>query len=576
MKLLNIFNMILLSSFIGSLFVLIILIIKGIFRNKLSSTFHYYIWLILLIKLIIPFGPQTPLNIFTIYSSLQPQSTTNEKAQETQVNSSSQLENKTPVSSISNSTVKVKLSNKDITNNTVSSPLKSKITTQKILCFIWMFGVVILALILVAGHRKLEKIIKISNEATNNSHKEILYNSMQNMNIRTKTTLLYSKQINTPCLCHLFKPKILIPINVAKSISDEEFKYIIMHELTHLKKKDMFLNLIITLLSTVYWFNPILLYGFHKMRQDCEFSCDSKVISYLDKNENIHYGNALIRVLELSGNSNRLVGTTSLVMNSSEIKRRILMISKYKKINIKSMLLGTVVVITISGLAISLNTSKISPDKNIAKTSTLANTPIAITPNKIDTTSNIKIEKLSSNYQNPVAPFSSDIVIYNSHPSEDYPSGVKVTDVGKLINDKLIKEGLKSNFIMCKDATEYGKSYKNTRNIITKNVKGYSNTILLDIHRDTTENPESTPRKLQFVLAKNNPHYEANKKFVDTLLENIKNSNKVEATISIYENGLSYFNQDLSNNSVIIEIGNNKSSDNDIEECVNALVSALK
>ena len=43
-----------------------------------------------------------------------------------------------------------------------------------------------------------------------------------------------------------------------------------------------------------------------------------------------------------------------------------------------------------------------------------------------------------------------------------------------------------------------------------------------------------------------------------------------------YTNGISYFNQDLSNNSVLIEIGNNMSSDSDIEDCVNALVSALK
>ena len=87
MNLLNIFELIVLSSLIGSVIVIMILIIKGIFRNKLNFTFHYYIWLILIIKLIIPFGPQTPLNISNLYENFHVQSTANENTQ-TQINSS--------------------------------------------------------------------------------------------------------------------------------------------------------------------------------------------------------------------------------------------------------------------------------------------------------------------------------------------------------------------------------------------------------------------------------------------------------------------------------------------------------
>ena len=109
---------------------------------------------------------------------------------------------------------------------------------------------------------------------------------MKAMNIRTEVELSYSKKISSPSLCGFIKPKILIPVSVAANICDEEFKYIIMHELTHLKNKDIFINWAITLLSMIYWFNPILLYGFHKMRQDCEISCDGQVISYLGEGEN--------------------------------------------------------------------------------------------------------------------------------------------------------------------------------------------------------------------------------------------------------------------------------------------------
>ena len=249
-----------------------------------------------------------------------------------------------------------------------------------------------------------------------------------------------------------------------------------MHELTHLKNKDIFINWVITLLSMIYWFNPILLYGFHKMRQDCEFSCDGQVISYLDEGENVQYGNAIIRVLELVGNSNRLIGTTSMVMNSSEIKRRIIMISKYKKINIKGILLGTVIVVIIGGLGIAINTSKINSDKNIAKATTLQvkntnNTSKSAVNNTSNGTVSTNIKSLPSDSTNPIVPFSSDIVIYNSHADEDYPSGIKITDVGALINDKLVKEGLNSSFIKCTPPKEYKKSYQTTREFNNKKCK---------------------------------------------------------------------------------------------------------
>ncbi len=65
---------------------------------------------------------------------------------------------------------------------------------------------------------------------------------MNSMNIRTELEILYSSKISTPSLCAFIKPKILI---------------------------------------------PILLYGFHKMKQDCEFSCDGQVISRLSEGENL-------------------------------------------------------------------------------------------------------------------------------------------------------------------------------------------------------------------------------------------------------------------------------------------------
>ncbi|MGH4140525.1 M56 family metallopeptidase [Clostridium sp.] len=578
MVIVNIFDKIVLSSLIGGVIVLIILIAKTIFKNKLSPTFHYYIWLILLIKLIIPFGPQTPLNISNLYENSYVQSTINESNQKSQINCSEQLISSNLGDSISISAFET--SNKSLIKQSMNIPSNTNINMKKIFCTIWFSGILLLICILFAGHKKLRKIIRTSIKTVTIAHSELLYDCMKTMNIRTEVELSYSTKIVSPSLCGLIKPTILIPLSVEVNVCDEEFKYIVMHELTHLKNKDMFINWVITLLSIIYWFNPILLYAFHRMRQDCEFSCDSGVISLLEQGGHLEYGNALIRVLELARSSNRLIGTTPMVMNSSELKRRIIMISKYKKINIKGILLGSVVVIIIGSLGIALNSSNISSDKNIGKATVLkVKTPVVsskITVNSTPNASALTLKKSSKANTNPIVPFSSDIVIYNSHPDEAYPSGIKVTDVGALLNDKLISEGFNSHFIKIDPSTDYNKSYQTSRDLITKNVKSYSNTILLDIHRDITVKNKSDAVKIHFDLTKKSPHYKTNKKLVDNLIANIKTTSGIKSEIYLYTFGISYFNQDLSNNSALIELGNDKSSDSEIEASVNALVSALK
>jgi|GEM_PF-4414643 len=81
MNYVDIFDIVVLSSLIGSIIVLLILSIKLMFKNILTSTFQYYIWIILVIKLIVPFGPHYSFNVSSIYEKFHTENTTNENAQ---------------------------------------------------------------------------------------------------------------------------------------------------------------------------------------------------------------------------------------------------------------------------------------------------------------------------------------------------------------------------------------------------------------------------------------------------------------------------------------------------------------
>ncbi len=334
----------------GSVLVILILLIKTTFKNRLNTKFHYYIWFLLIVKLIIPYGPESSFSVFNIFNPIMEKKIiyNNDNFKIPKVPSS--------INTVKNvETVRtVKL---DDTKNTPA--LSKKINYENILLYIWLSGIIVLIASILLSIRKIEIIKKaaVSRELPN--FNRILNDYIKVMNVREKVLLRYTDKIDSPCLYGLIKPVIFIPINTAERISEDEFKYIIIHELSHLKRKDILIKWITIILNIIYWFNPVIRYGFYKMSDDCEVSCDDYALKYLNNNENIDYGNAIIKVLELGHKRNALIATTSMIINKSEIKRRIIMISKYKRVSMKSIICGVLVIITAAAVGLTSNISKV-------------------------------------------------------------------------------------------------------------------------------------------------------------------------------------------------------------------------
>jgi bla regulator protein BlaR1 len=128
---------------------------------------------------------------------------------------------------------------------------------------------------------------------------------------------------------------------MVSKLTNEEIKHIIIHELVHFKRRDTLINWIITVLNLVHWFNPILYFIFKRLRQDSEISCDAKALSYIKGKEHKNYGNTIINLVSLVSSFDVKPWEASMV-SKSEIKRRIIMISKFKKRTLIGTLVGVV------------------------------------------------------------------------------------------------------------------------------------------------------------------------------------------------------------------------------------------
>lgn len=286
-----IFRVIVTLSIAGAFLIGIILMSKPIFKRQFSKRWQYYIWLVVIARLLIPvvISPEEFINLV-------------DKMRIEQVNSNLSARNQ-----------KEKLFNFDITSNERDNLIHSnqkvlqagqekKIDLWEVMDWlkemcgvIWFIGVVILFTKKVTTYRSFVKYMKMSwGEITDINMLDELSKMTEKVGIRTPVELYYHPLVISPLIIGFFKPVIVLP---STSLSDMEFRHTVLHELIHFKRKDIFYKWLIQLVICIHWFNPLVYIMAKEVDQMCELSCDEAIISHLAGNERRIYGDTLLNAV---------------------------------------------------------------------------------------------------------------------------------------------------------------------------------------------------------------------------------------------------------------------------------------
>ena len=131
-----------------------------------------------------------------------------------------------------------------------------------------------------------------------------------------------SDRIPTAFVLGFLRPKIYLPLG----LTEEERRYILCHEETHIRRKDHLIKPLALLLLCVHWFNPVLWAAYFLLCRDMEMSCDEAVMKTLGPDVRKGYSSSLLAV---SQRQNGLV--TPLAFGENDVKSRIQNVLRYKK-----------------------------------------------------------------------------------------------------------------------------------------------------------------------------------------------------------------------------------------------------
>lgn len=125
---------------------------------------------------------------------------------------------------------------------------------------------------------------------------------LSRIDTKSKLSVYGSSTIETPFLAGLFRPTIYIP---AYEYTEEQLYYILLHEYTHYKNKDLWVKLLCNLFCIVFWWNPIIYLLPKDLNAILELKCDATLAKELTEEEQVSYLDTILFTLHCMNSNNK-------------------------------------------------------------------------------------------------------------------------------------------------------------------------------------------------------------------------------------------------------------------------------
>lgn len=161
--------------------------------------------------------------------------------------------------------------------------VKGEIKTPSLASYIpylWLLGAALYLAVFSVSYLRFCK--KARKNAIRLDESEAFCYAKKSLKIRRRIRVFLSPAVQTPLLVGIVFPTVYLP---CIEIDDEKLKMVFLHELTHYKRKHLFLKLFSLIVCFVHWFNPFCLALQKKLGEVLELSCDEAATKNLSKNE---------------------------------------------------------------------------------------------------------------------------------------------------------------------------------------------------------------------------------------------------------------------------------------------------
>lgn len=307
-------------SFLGTVIILLIVVLRAVLINRLPKKTFLILWWIALIRLLVPFSIKSVTSIYSLLQSIY-----------SDIN---------PVRTAQTTTFLPIHGNMPEIANGLSEAMVQRTESISILSVIWLAGLLLCFGFFAVSYIKCYREFRFSLPVEN----DILEAWKEKHPLKRSLSIQQTETIAAPLSYGVIRPVILMPKNTEwKNIY--QLRYVLEHEYVHIRRLDMLTKLIMIAAVCIHWFNPLVWVMYILFNRDLELSCDETVVRRFGMDIKSVYATALISMEEKKSGLTPLCNSFS----KNAIEERIRAIMKIKKTSKFAVIISAVLVICVTG-----------------------------------------------------------------------------------------------------------------------------------------------------------------------------------------------------------------------------------
>ena len=314
--------------------IIAVLLLTAPLLNKLYiSNWRYFIWLAVSLRLIIPFSGGAAAPISLNIASAPEES----------------------ISAISSLAPYATSAASDL--STAAFGTNHSIGIIEIMLILYLVGALAFLFGNIKGYLSFRSIIRNSlcvSADGKNARSITEISRQQGLKLKVKVPkICICKEISGPMVVGLFRPVLLLPHD---NYDDTRLRMILSHELVHIKRHDIAYKVLLLLVRTVHWFNPLVHIMAIKAERDIEITCDNIALKGTGVEEKKLYSLMIIEMAAYNGRHHNPAVSTGFKSGKESLQDRVINIfdRKHKKKGFGALIL-IIIALLLGGSFIQIN-----------------------------------------------------------------------------------------------------------------------------------------------------------------------------------------------------------------------------
>ncbi|MDQ3438793.1 MAG: polysaccharide biosynthesis/export family protein [Planctomycetota bacterium] len=324
------------ASWQASVLAVLVVAVQLILGKRIAARWRHAMWMLVLVRLALPVVPSSPVSVFNLAPA---------KAQSVQ-----RPPSLAPIASIKMNEGTIAWTHSLTVDTSPSAlPQTPVVIAQspspdlwtgwpQVLATLWGIGVALLATRIAFATWRVSRTLGRLDPVDDPAVQDVLRSTAAELRVRRLPKLLAGDGLFSPALVGFVRPKLLVPRDVLASFDPSELRLVFLHELAHLKRRDVAINWAATVLTVLHWPNPIAWLVVWRLRLERELACDELVMSRTSDTDRRAYGHTIVKLLETfsrgagaAGARPLPAGGVGILEGKAQMKRRITMIAQFAR-----------------------------------------------------------------------------------------------------------------------------------------------------------------------------------------------------------------------------------------------------